>query len=200
LKTPNYNSDNGRFTREVVLPSVDGLRLKAADILDAELVERCLQEDQAAWKQLIDRYQRLIYSVARTLCPDPDDAADVFQSTCLELYKGLRDLRDVQALPAWLITVTRRRAISVVKAKVLAAAFDEDLIEGVDRVHAIEHEHAIERALEQLSPRCRGLINLLYFNVNQPSYFEISETLSMPVASIGPTRARCLEKLKKLLM
>src|SRR3954462_9292563 len=77
---------------------------------DRELVDRCLGGDEWAWAQLIARYQRLIFSIARTLCPDPDDSADVFQYTCLDLYKGLSELRDIQALPAWLITVTRRRA------------------------------------------------------------------------------------------
>src|SRR5438094_968463 len=93
---------------------------------DAELVDRCLQGDESAWTQLIARYQRLIFSVARALCPDPEDSADVFQYTCLDLYKGLAELRDVKALPAWLITVTRRRAISVIKSKIPAAQSDEE--------------------------------------------------------------------------
>jgi RNA polymerase sigma factor (sigma-70 family) len=169
---------------------------------DAELVERCLRGEEAAWTQLINRYQRLVYSVGRSLCPDPDDLADVFQSTCLDLYKGLPVLRDVKALPAWLITVTRRRAISVIKAKIPVAESEEESAEpaeAVDLIQTIEHEHSIERALEQMPTRCRRLINLLYFTENQPSYQQISEDLGIPVPSIGPTRARCLDKLKKLL-
>ena len=167
---------------------------------DRELVDCCLKGDEWAWAQLIARYQRLIYSVARTLCPDPDDTADVFQYTCLDLYKGLSELRDVQALPAWLITVTRRRSILVLRSKLPTALPDEELAVADDILGTIEKEHAIERALEQMSPRCRELIDLLYFNASQPSYSEIGRTLGMPVASIGPTRGRCLEKLKKLLI
>jgi RNA polymerase sigma factor (sigma-70 family) len=132
---------------------------------DSELVGRCLQGDDAAWSQLIGRYQRLVYSVAHALCSDPDDAADVFQATCLDLYKGLPLLRDVKALPAWLITVTRRRSIAALRAKIPTSNSDENLEElgpTLDVIQAIEHEHAIERG-------------------------------------IGPTRARCLDKLKKLL-
>ena len=168
---------------------------------DQELVKRCLEGDEAAWTHLIKRYQRLIYSVARAICSDPDDTNDVFQFTCLDLYKGLQELRDVKALPAWLITVTRRRAFWVSKARVPTEEPDEDALQEVTEnvVRTIEHEHAIERALEQLPVKCRGLLDLLYFNANQPSYVEISRTMGIPVASIGPTRARCLDKLRKLL-
>ena len=168
---------------------------------DRDLVVGCLSGEETAWTQLIERYQRLIYSVARAICSDPDDTNDVFQYTCLDLYRGLQELRDVKALPAWLITVTRRRAFSVRKAKASQDSPEGSLQEVVsdDVIRSIEHEHAIERALEQLPLRCRILIDLLYFNANQPSYVEISQKIGIPVASIGPTRARCLDKLRKFL-
>jgi RNA polymerase sigma factor (sigma-70 family) len=171
-------------------------------LTDNQLVADCLNGDEAAWTQLIKRYQRLIYSVARAICPDPDDTNDVFQYTCLDLYRGLGELRDIKALPAWLITVTRRRAFSVVKAKVPAESADDETSRSVteDVIRIVEYEHAIERALEQLPGRCRDLIDLLYFNASQPSYNEISQRTGIPVPSIGPTRARCLDKLRKLLI
>src|ERR1051326_1732269 len=124
-----------------------------AALSDAELVERCLKGEQLAWTQLIVRYQRLVYSVARTLCVDPDDIADVFQATCLDLFKGLHEVREVKALPAWLITVTRRRAVSVLRSKMPWAEEEEsaESVETVETIKAVEHEHAIEHALEQLS-------------------------------------------------
>ena len=177
-------------------------RVEKEGVSDGELVGRCLEGDEAAWSQLIGRYQRLVYSVAHALCSDPDDSADVFQATCLDLYKGLPFLRDIKALPAWLITVSRRRSIAVLRARIPTSNTDEnidELSQACDVIQAIEHEHAIERALEQLPDRCRDLINLLYFTQNQPSYQEISDKLGIPVPSIGPTRARCLDKLKKIL-
>ena len=77
--------------------------------VDNELIERCIQGNQAAWKELVTRYQRLVYSVAHLLCPSRDDVSDIFQQVWLDLYQQLADLRNVEALPAWLITVTRRR-------------------------------------------------------------------------------------------
>jgi len=168
---------------------------------DNELVAECLNGNETAWAHLIKRYQRLIYSVARVICLDPDDTNDVFQCTCLDLYRGLGELRDIKALPAWLITVTRRRAYAVLKAKVPAEPADDDGCRAVteDLIRIVEYEHAIERALDQLPDRCRELIDLLYFNDSQPSYNEISQRTGIPLPSIGPTRARCLDKLRKLL-
>jgi RNA polymerase sigma factor (sigma-70 family) len=167
---------------------------------DSVLVKNCLQGDQDAWAQLIARYQRLIYSVARTLLLDPNDIADVFQGTCLDLYQGLGELRDVQALPAWLMTVTRRRVAALLRSKANPLHPEMESLHVRNTLDAIEHEHAVERALEQVPSRCRDLIEMLYFNAQEPSYAEISQKLGIPVASIGPTRARCLEKLRKLLM
>src|SRR5437762_5526976 len=77
---------------------------------DRELIESCLAGDEMAWNDLIDKYHRLIYSVAHTLSQTSEDTADVFQQVCLELYQRLSELHDTEALPAWLITVTRRQA------------------------------------------------------------------------------------------
>jgi RNA polymerase sigma factor (sigma-70 family) len=118
----------------------------------------------------------------------------------MELYKHLSDLRDVGALPVWLITVTRRTALALRKSRRLAEEhLNEDPPDLSHRLALIESEHALEQALGRLPDRCRRLIELLYFTSEEPTYAEIAEEMGMPVASIGPTRARCLEKLKKLL-
>jgi RNA polymerase sigma factor (sigma-70 family) len=168
--------------------------------VDNELIEQCLAGDQTAWGNLISRYQRLVYSVAHTLCSQPDDVSDVFQQVWLELYQHLSELRNVEALPAWLITVTRRRSYAVIRSKRSSEQLNEDLPDVSQPLTLIEHEHALERVLAQLPERCRRLIDLLYFTVDEPSYAEISRELGMPVSSVGPNRARCLEKLRKLLM
>jgi RNA polymerase sigma factor (sigma-70 family) len=167
--------------------------------IDKELIERCLDGDQAAWKNLILRYERLVYSVALTFCPEGDDASDVFQYVWMELYQQLSDLRQAKALPAWLITVTRRSAHKVISSRRGCEPLEKDIPDVKEPLSLIEQEHLLERALEQLGGRCRQLLDLLYLDVDEPSYAEIAEKLSMPVASIGPTRARCLEKLRKLL-
>src|SRR5438105_2106291 len=78
--------------------------------VDNELIGRCLDGDQAAWRELVQKYQRLVYSVARTVCPQTEDVPDVFQQVWMELYQQLSALRHIEALPAWLITVTKRKA------------------------------------------------------------------------------------------
>jgi RNA polymerase sigma factor (sigma-70 family) len=171
----------------------------AAANLDRDLIERCIKGDQVAWKDLIIRYERLVYSVALTVCPESDDASDIFQQVWMELHRQLSDLRHSEALPAWLITVTRRIAHKLMNSRQGSEPLDEDLPDIKQQLRQIEYEHSVEQALAQLGDRCRQLIDLLYLNPDEPTYADISGKLSVPVASIGPTRARCLEKLRKLL-
>jgi RNA polymerase sigma factor (sigma-70 family) len=166
---------------------------------DHDLIQACLRQEQDGWKQLIGRYQRLIYSVARSYCPLSEDTADIFQQVCLELHRSLHQLRNEQTLSAWLITITRRRAYALLRSQRPQIPLDDfDAI--VDaRVEILEKEFEIEHALVQLPERCEKLLRMLYFDIDEPSYNDIARKLRMPVASIGPTRARCLEKLKRLL-
>jgi len=166
---------------------------------DSELIESCLHGDESAWSELIARYQRLIYSVARTLSRTPEDAADIFQQVCLELYQRLSVLRDPETLPAWLITVTRRRAAAVLQSAKHLVPLEGGHSDIEDRIVWIEIEHQVERAMLDLPERCRLLLDLLYLHPAPLSYAATADRLRMPVSSVGPTRARCLEKLRKLL-
>lgn len=162
------------------------------------LLCRCARGDREAWEDLIARYQRLIYSVAIRHSRDPHIVEDVFQEVCLELYRRLDDLRDPKALPAWLITVTRRKANRAIQRDPGWSDADPDrLATGDEAMASLERRFWLERALERLCDRCRALIGLLYLDPAQPSYAEVAERLGMPRDSVGPTRARCLEKLRK---
>jgi RNA polymerase sigma factor (sigma-70 family) len=166
---------------------------------DSELIKSCLIGDQNAWNELIDRYQRLIYSVAFKFCQSREDTADVFQQVCLELYQRLSELREPDTLPAWLITVTRRQVAAVLKSRKTWVVIDEEHPDVEVHIGWIENEHIVERAMLDLPERCRLLIDMLYLHPSQLSYAAIAQRLEMPVSSIGPTRARCLEKLRRLL-
>jgi RNA polymerase sigma factor (sigma-70 family) len=166
---------------------------------DRDLIDSCLRGEQPAWAELIARYQRLIYSVARKLCPQSDDCADVFQRVCLDLYKNLKQLRSDRTLAAWLITVTRRHSYAFIREKRQSISIEEYLAESDPQVENVEKEFLLERAVAELPDRCESLIRLLYFDTTEPTYAEVSQRLGIPVASIGPTRARCLEKLRKML-
>jgi len=165
---------------------------------DEELVRACLNGDQLAWAELIRSYQRLIYSVARVLCPDDGDADEIFQQVCLELYQRLADVRDVASLPRWLVIVTRRQSVTFLRNCRRTSNLEEQL-PGESRLEAIEHLHAVERALEQMPERCRRLLTELYLSEDSSTYAGIAERMRIPIASIGPTRGRCLEKLRAIL-
>jgi len=170
-----------------------------ADPAHVQMIESCLRGEQRAWTQLVAKYERLIYSVAHKLCPELEDCADVFQRVCLALYQNLDRLRSDQAIPAWLTTVTRRQAYKVIRAKKPYSQIDENALPVQANVDLIKKEFEVQLAIDRLDDRCQKLIHLLYFDSKEPSYAEISTELGMPVPSIGPTRARCLEKLRKLL-
>ncbi len=177
-----------------------GLSLGPSDLSDRELIDSCLRGEQLGWTRLIYKYERLIYSVARALCPESEDCADIFQQVCFALYQDLKKLRSHQIIPAWLITVTRRQAYALIRARRPQALIDENDEVSIERIGIIEKEFEVELAMNQLQERCRKLINFLYLDPEEPSYAAIAATMGMPVASVGPTRARCLEKLKKLLV
>jgi DNA-directed RNA polymerase specialized sigma24 family protein len=87
----------------------------------------------------------------------------------------------------------------LIRSRQQSEELDEEMPSISEQLNQIDYEHMLERVLGQLPDRCRTLLNFLYFDPNEPSYSEISAAMSMPEASIGPTRARCLEKLRKLL-
>src|SRR5262245_45341293 len=173
--------------------------ISPADSSHRQLIESCIRGEQRAWTQLVAKYERLIYSVAHSLCPESEDCADVFQRVCLALYQNLDRLRSDQVIPAWLTTVTRRQAYKVIRSRKPYAQIDENELSVEANVDLIKEEFEIQLSIDQFNDRCQRLIHLLYFDTKEPSYAQISIELGMPVASIGPTRARCLEKLRKLL-
>lgn len=164
---------------------------------ESSLVSLCLAGDRDAWVLLIDRYRRLIYSVARHTVRDPGVADDVFQEVCLELYRHLDEVRDPQALPKWLITVTRRLSFRALDRCLSETGAQVDLRIAESAPPDFERRFWIEQALGQLCGRCRALVEMLYFDPDQPSYQDVADRLGMPVSSVGPTRARCLQKLRR---
>lgn len=179
-----------------------------ARLSDAELISRCLEQDAEAWEVLVRRYQRLIASITFKYKLSHEDAADILQSVCFTLFQQLPSLRKQDKLSSWIITVAVRECWKFTRQKVQTDSFDDpeqekffDLADGAavladDSLLAIERQHFIRRAVESLADQCRQLIEQLFFRDEPLAYSEISRQLGMPVASIGPTRARCLEKLK----
>lgn len=168
---------------------------------DQELVDACLAGDERAWSDLVGRYARLVYSVPTRHGLSREECEDVFQGVWTLVVRHLAKLRDVQSLPAWMIITTQRETWRVGRR---AAREDSDLPSGTpltwsdpDEAAVLEDRQALRSAMERLDHRCRDLL-LAVFAHSPESYDSLSDRLAMPRGSIGPTRARCLEKLRKL--
>ena len=180
---------------------------------DRELIVACLDGDSTAWETLITRYQRLIYSIPMKARLSPDDAADIFQSVCLKLYEKLSTLRDHERVSSWLITTTTREVWRIAarnRRDMTSASGDEESADVINQIpstgpladeqrQALEQQQIVRQSVEALPERCRNLVTMLFYEKDELSYADIARRMNMPVPSVGPTRARCLEKLKKLL-
>ena len=181
---------------------------------DEQLIELCLGGDEAAWEALVSRYQRLVYSIPLRMGMGEDAASDVFQSVWIRLLEHLSGLKDREKLASWLITTTTRECWRASNRGRREAPVGEggDADEALPRLEIADtrplaeqeqlqlvEQQRLRQAVDALADRCRSLVEMLYYEEDRPSYEEISRRLGMPVPSIGPTRARCLEKLRKLL-
>jgi len=178
------------------------------DILqtDRDLIRACRTGDARAWERLLDKYERLVFSISLNYGLTTDDAADVTQITFTILLQNLNTLPDEMRLSAWLATVARRHTWRLLaRNRREAVNPDEDLAGNetlggiVDNRERWELAEWLNHGLSLLDERCRQLLLALYFDAEQPSYAQVADQLNMPVGSIGPTRARCLEQMKRNL-
>jgi RNA polymerase sigma factor (sigma-70 family) len=176
------------------------------DLSVAALVARARDGDQQAWNGIVDRYAPLIWAICRRYQLGRPDADDVAQSVWLKLVDQLAMIRDPAALPGWIATTTRRecgRLVSTARRReVLGYAQDVAEAPGAHpgaaetEILAAERNAALREGFRQLPRRCQELIGLLIADPPVP-YAEISDKLGIPVGSIGPTRARCLQQLRR---
>jgi RNA polymerase sigma factor (sigma-70 family) len=184
------------------------------DLSDAQLLLACRSGDQGAWEALINRYQRLMYAIPRRAGLDNDQAADVFQEVFATLFQKLDDIDQPERLHSWLVTTARRktwRVISKERANQYTVGDDDDdSAEDLSKIPdnaalpdevllKLEEQHRVRTAVAALDERCRKLLKLLFYEAEPPSYAEIAVSLGTSEGSIGPTRARCLEKMLRLL-
>lgn len=181
---------------------------------DMELLIACRKGDQASWEALVDRYQRLIYAIPRRAGLDEEQAADVFQEVFVTLFQKLNDISEPERLHAWLVTTARRktwRLLTKERSFKRGGGADDDNDEATlamvpdkmplpdDMLVRLEEQHRIRQAFSALDDRCQKLLGLLYYQQEPPSYSEIAAVFGTSEGSIGPTRARCLKKLLRLL-
>jgi RNA polymerase sigma factor (sigma-70 family) len=167
-----------------------------------DLVSRATDGDPLAWDQLVEDLTGLLWSVARSHGLDAADAADVVQTTWLRLAENLHRLRDPERVTAWLATTARRESLRLLRGshrnvpagvEVGNEAITTDRPE--DPLLRAEQDALLWGAFATLPTLCRSLLRVLMADP-APSYAEVSAALDMPVGSIGPRRARCLQRLR----
>jgi len=174
---------------------------------DEQLVRACLEGSEKAWEALIDKYKNLIFSIPIKYRFPADDADDIFQEVCLELFRELPRLRRPRALPAWLIQTTSHRCFHRKRERQrYAPATGEDSLNSAseievpeDLVQEVEREQMLREALLAVRPRCREIIRMLFFQEPVVPYEEVAKNLAVAKGSIGFLRMRCLEHLRQLL-
>jgi RNA polymerase sigma factor (sigma-70 family) len=179
-----------------------------SDWTNQRLVAECLRGNELAWHVLVDRYKNLIYSIALRSGAPHQDAADIFQRVCLDLFNELPRLRDAEALQGWLIRVTTHKCYHWKRQRSSRESeWDEDemsarsanVVIPPDLVAELEREQLVQDAIAQLPPRCREMIELLFFESPPVPYANVARRLHLATGSIGFIRGRCLERLRKIL-
>jgi len=169
---------------------------------DAGLVARCLEGDGGAWSELVERHGGLVWAVAGAHGLTRADAEDVFQATWTIVLEELSRVRDPDRFAAWLGRVARHQSLRVRRGYGIARRAHERVAEDVDdltvpddALERLEQTALVARALPRIGERCAALLRLLYYADPRPAYDEIARRTGMRIGSIGPTRARCLQKL-----
>lgn len=180
-------------------------RRAASDLELDRLLERARRGDADAWAGLVERLQGIVYAVPRRYHLGEEDVADVFMTCFQALHRNLDQVSSGWALPRWLATAAARESLRIVRIRdqVTTAVPLDDLIQNEDRSAEAEAVRAddirrVREGLARLAPRCRDLLSVLYQEEPMP-YAEIATHLGLPLGAIGPNRARCLERLRKIM-
>ncbi len=176
-----------------------------------QLVRGAAGGDEDAWRTLVARFSSLVWSVARAHRLPNADAADVFQTTWLRLAEHIGRIERPDRIGAWLATAARRECLQHLRSAARALPTDdmdrfdltpagsnpteEAVLEAEKEREDAARATALWQAFGQLPGRCRDLLRVLMASP-PPSYAEVAAALGLPLGSIGPTRARCLQRLR----
>lgn len=180
---------------------------------DRELVLACRRGDETAWEALVLRYQRLIYTIPRRAGLNEETASDVFQEVFATLFKKIGEIENPEKLKAWIVTTARRKTWRLISRENRTQKYDDSDEESDSELNKLpdnaplpdevliqlEEQHRVRVALSNLDERCQKLLTILFYRHEPPPYSEIAAQIGTTEGSIGPTRARCLQKLLRLL-
>jgi RNA polymerase sigma factor (sigma-70 family) len=170
---------------------------------DTHLIESCLLGEPRAWEALLARYSRLIYAIPIHFgFPEPV-VDEIFQETCVILIEKLHTLRDRARLNSWIMTITRRACLQFLRARGRGDSYgnlDANATDGTaldERLLRLERQAVVWRAIDNLDLRCQQLLKALFFTEPRQPYEVIAAAINISPGSVGPIRARCLEKVRQ---
>ena len=172
----------------------------------AGVVRRAAAGDKDAWDAIVESFSGLVWSVANGHRLGPADAAEVMQTTWQRLLEHLDRIREPERLGGWLATTARRESLRMLKLRNRELPTDDETTFGrgleqgpspEELVLDKDRDRQLWRAFARLSERCQRLLRLVVLVA--PPYAEVAIALDMPIGSIGPTRARCLDQLRRFL-
>lgn len=171
-----------------------------------EVVAAAGDGDPMAWAVLMRRYGNMVMAIARRCRLSEADVSEVHQVTWLRMVENIGRIEQPERIGAWLATTAKRESLRVVRARGRVTFDHEGLLQRADPCAVAldagpigeERAAAVRRAFALLPPHCQRLLRILTED-DLPSYKEISRVLAMPIGSIGPTRGRCLERLRRIM-
>ena len=179
---------------------------------DAQLIKRCRKGDQGAWDELVERYQRLIYTIPRRAGLTDEQAADVFQDVFLTLFQKIDEIEQPERIRSWIVTTAKFKTWGIIRGskgfhspeteeemefEMASLADKSPLVD--DLLIELEEQHLIRAALTKLEERCKRIISMIYLSEPAASYAEVGKAIGVGETSISPLRSRCLKKLGKIL-
>lgn len=185
---------------------------KKIETNDAELVAACRRGDENAWNTLVDRYQRLIFTIPRRAGLSEEQAADVLQEVFLTLFEKLDEIEQPDRIRSWIVTTAKFKTWGIVRGS--KGFFSPETEEEMERemlnlsdaspladevLIEIEQQHLIRTALKELEERCQKILSMIYLRDAAASYAEVAHEIGVGETSISPMRSRCLQKLAKIL-
>ncbi|MCX6835892.1 MAG: sigma-70 family RNA polymerase sigma factor [candidate division Zixibacteria bacterium] len=171
----------------------------------SELWKGVLDKDPECWSELVHRLEPLVYAVARKYGLSDSESDDCAQETWLSLFRARHRIVSPKKIPGWLAKAVSRRAVRIAKTRdrdvgVDGAAEPAALSELPDEeLERLETAALVRVAVDTLELRCRRLLHALYFAPEDKKYSDIARDLGLPPNSLGPTRSRCLKKLRAVL-
>jgi len=174
----------------------------------SNIIRLCSDGDEEAWHELLDIIGPVIFSICRRSRLSRDESFDIFGLVCFDLVKSIHTIKSPNKILSFVATITRRKIYNYYEKMQLTDYFDSEYIPALaadeeqapDLIYAnLQKRELLIKAMTRLPAKQYRLLKALFFDPNNPSYKEIAQNLKCPQSSIGPTRARALEKLARIL-